>query len=366
MVLGHPQNPLLLRDSYFGPQEISQYTTYLIYRLFSMARSSQSNITTLDGVLGLYRGSNDVVDTALLDIIREIEGHIGRSLATRVVSWSVVENAGGSPLISRTRGKLSLAIDARSLVKSIFQSSPTRPIASKTELESLDTFMAIATGEDEYLSKTYDPEFVLSALGYILFLEGKVVDVQALIEKHCVGFAIMGLCSDRVGIRKMAVAYISSVIAALEVNTYSNPLILFPPVTNYFLSQESTYREKTQIYHLLCAILASVMAKEAEDGHKGLKQPPPTIVGVFLAQAVQVLSNPGHFFYEKVMDLLLRRPLLDLFDLPHMLQLSMFEAGDEYQKEIGWILNVLAAGLRTEEVCFFHHFAITTCSPNQS
>lgn len=93
-------------------------------------------------------------------------------------------------------------------------------------------------------------------------------------------------------------------------------------------------------------------AKATEDGRAGLK-PIPTIVGVFLAQAVQVLSNPGHFLYEKVNELLLRRPLLDLYDLPYLLQISILTAGDEYQKEISWILNVLAAGLRTEEVrCF--------------
>lgn len=52
------------------------------------------------------------------------------------------------------------------------------------------------------------------------------------------------------------------------------------------------------------------------------------------------------------MEFLLRRALHDLADLPLMLQFSISAVGDEYQKEIGWILNVLAAGLRTEQVCF--------------
>lgn len=90
---------------------------------------------------------------------------------------------------------------------------------------------------------------------------------------------------------------------------------------------------------------------ETED--KGeIPQPLPTVVGVFFAQAVQVISNPGHFLYEKTMEFFLGRALHDLADLPRMLQLSISVIGDEYQKEIGWILNVLTAGLRTEQVYF--------------
>lgn len=107
------------------------------------------------------------------------------------------------------------------------------------------------------------------------------------------------------------------------------------------------YRERTQILHLLCALLVSFTA----EGKSGDPEPRslPTVMGVFLAQLVHVLSSPSHFLYEKAMELLLRQPLLDLFDVPYLLSLS--DVGDEYHKEIGWILNVLVAGLKTEEVC---------------
>lgn len=218
MVLGHPQNPLLLRDSFLDAQETYHHTAYLIYKLFSLARSSQSNPTTLDGVLGLYRGTNDVVDTVFLNIIQNIEAHLGRSLGVKIKSWSVVDNAEGNPLISRTRGKVSLIIDGKTLARSVFQSSPTRPVVSEKELGDLVSFMAVTEGEDQHFSKTYDLEFLLPALTYIFLLEGEVVDIQAIIEKNCISFAITGLCSNRGHVRKMAVAYIGSVAAKLEVN----------------------------------------------------------------------------------------------------------------------------------------------------
>lgn len=96
---------------------------------------------------------------------------------------------------------------------------------------------------------------------------------------------------------------------------------------------------------------------ETENG-RGASEPLPTVVGVFFAQVVQVISNPGHFLYEKTMDFLLRRALQDLADLPRMLQFSISVVGDEYQKEIGWILNVLTAGLRTVQVYFLYHLSL--------
>lgn len=48
------------------------------------------------------------------------------------------------------------------------------------------------------------------------------------------------------------------------------------------------------------------------------------------------------------MELLLRQPLLNLHDVPHMVSLS--NLGEEYHKEVLWILNVLEAGLKTEKV----------------
>jgi len=165
---------------------------------------------------------------------------------------------------------------------------------------------------------------LLPALTYCLLSDNVIVDVQAATEKHTLGFAIMALCSHNKSLNTRARSYLSTAIAKLET---------------------STYREKTQILHLLCAILASSSSYQRLDA----SQPShiPTVVGVFLAQLVQVLSSPSHFLYEKVMELLLRQPLLNLHDVPHIISLS--NMGEEYHREIFWILNVLEAGLKTEE-----------------
>ncbi|CAZ79733.1 unnamed protein product [Tuber melanosporum] len=322
MVLGHSGNPLLFRGD--TPDEISHHMAFVIYRLFSAARLSQSTITTLDGVLGLYRGTNDLIDTALLNIIWSIEAHLAQSCANRIADWSILERAGGKSFISRVRGRLFVAVDSKKLARSVFQYSPCKATVSDVDLKTLKSFMSARAEQREIDSRTYNPEFLLPVLTYCLMSDNVIIDAQAAVEKHTLGFAIMGLCSYRKSSNSQARSYIKTAIAKLEA---------------------SAYRERAQILHLLCAILASFTIYEKLDASQPLHI--PTVVGVFLAQLVQVLSNPNHFLYEKVMELLLRQPLLNLHDVPHMISLS--NIGEEYHKEVFWILNVLEAGLKTEE-----------------
>ncbi|KAG0642180.1 hypothetical protein HOY80DRAFT_1008100 [Tuber brumale] len=322
MVLGHSKNPLSFRGD--APDEISHRMAFVIYYLFSVARLSQSTITTLDGVLGLYRGTNDLIDTALLNIIWSIETHLAQSCANRIADWSILERAGGKPFISRVRGRLFVAVDSKKLARSVFQYSPCKATVTDADLKTLKLFMGALDQQREADSRTYNPEFLLPVLTYCLLSDNVIIDVQAAVEKHTLGFAIMGLCSYHKSSNSQARSYIKAAIVKLEV---------------------STYRERTQILHLLCAILASFTIYEKLDASQPLHI--PTVVGVFLAQLVQVLSNSNHFLYEKVMELLLRRPLLNLHDVPHMISLS--NIGEEYHKEVFWILNVLQAGLKTEK-----------------
>jgi hypothetical protein len=222
IVLGHAQNPLLLRDNYFDTQEISYHTAFLIYRLFSMASSRQSNVTTLDGVLSLYRGSNNIIDAALYMIISDIEAHLARSIGDRIASWTVVESS-DIPLVSRVRGRLTVTIDSKTLARSVFQSSPNQPIIPKEKLEQLESFMTISKNEDQHFSKTYDLGFILPALTFCLHSEQQVVEITTVIERHCLGFAITGLCSDRSHVRDMAIGFIVTSISKLEVIIPSAP-----------------------------------------------------------------------------------------------------------------------------------------------
>ncbi|KAI5785180.1 ribosome 60S biogenesis N-terminal-domain-containing protein [Pyronema domesticum] len=317
MVLGHPENQLSFRSANQEMEDIHHYTAFLISKLFQAGKATLSNIATLDGIMESYRGTNDPIDRMLLNIILHIEGHLARSCASRIASWSVLETTEKN-LISRVRGRLEVSIDAKILSKSVFHSSTTTVDATFNNLEK---YMKTIKESIIPVGKSYDPLFMLPALTFCLISETHILEAQAAVERHCVSYAMVCLSSSDKSIRSMASNFLSTVAAKLE---------------------DSPYRNKTQIIHLIMALLASLSAVDAEFKD----QPLPSAMGIFLAQATNVLANPTHFLYEKVMEMLLKHHLLQLHDLP--LMLSILQVGEEHHKEVAWILNILTAGLKTE------------------
>ena len=315
IVLGHANNPLTQRDTI---EDVHHHVAFFISKLFLVGKTSLCNIGTLNGVMVLYRGINDHIDGLLLMIITYIEGHLARSCASSISSWSVAEST-EKPLISNLRGRLEVVINAKLLERSVFHLIPN---TSSDEFETLASYLAVVKGSAAPLGKAYDPRFMLPAITFCLVSTAHIMDAQAAISRNCVGYAMACLPSEDATIRDMATRFLSSVVSKLE---------------------ESPYRNKTQISHLILGLLASLSSQEEDTKN----QPLPSVMGIFLAQASQILANPTHFLYEKVMELLLRGPLLQLHDLP--LMLSTLQVGEEHHKEVAWILNILTAGLKTEK-----------------
>jgi len=318
IVLGHPENPLAHRNTNDMVDNLHYYVAFLISRLFRVGKVSLCNIGTLEHVMELYRGTNGYVDSTLLEVITYIEGHLVRSCANRVASWLVVESAGSKHLISRSHGRLSVTIDAKMLARSIFSFLPQTTI---NNANGLNEYLETCRDNPASLGKAYDPRFMLPALTYCIVSETHIMEVQAIIDRHCIGYAISCLSSEELAVRQMAVGFITAAVSKLE---------------------DSPYRGKTQVNHLLLGVLASLASQDEE-----MKDVPlPSALTIFLAQAVQVLSSPTHFLFENVMELLLRSPLLQLHDIPFML--NILQVGEEHHKEVAWILNILTAGLKTE------------------
>jgi hypothetical protein len=74
----------------------------------------------------------------------------------------------------------------------------------------------------------------------------------------------------------------------------------------------------------------------------------PKFLTVFLSEALQVLLDPQHILYEKVNVFFLQRPSLDLNDIPMAYALS--NTGEYFEKEVGWLLDLLIAGLDDQQV----------------
>jgi len=69
----------------------------------------------------------------------------------------------------------------------------------------------------------------------------------------------------------------------------------------------------------------------------------PKLITVFLAESLRVIMDPKHILYEKVNSFFLRRPTLDLDDIPMFYTLS--NSGEYFELEVTWLFNILNAGL---------------------
>ncbi|KAF8533077.1 ribosome 60S biogenesis N-terminal-domain-containing protein [Trichophaea hybrida] len=313
LVLGHPENPLSYRGTVTEAGEIHHYIACLISKLFEVGTASLCSIATLDGILVLYRGTNDPIDYMLLNVIRYIEGHISRSCASRISLWSVLEST-DKPFISRVRGRLEVSVNAKILARS------TVPNKSTTKLDYLDASIGSIEENTIPLGKAYDPMFMLPALAFCLFSKPRIIEVQVAIDRHCIAYAMACLSSEDKIIRQMATGFLSTVVSKLE---------------------DLNHRGKTQLGHLILSVLASLSSHNAQT----VDQPLPSAMGIFLAQTSEVLVTPTHFLYGKVMGQLLCHPLLQLHDLPMML--GIVQVDEEHHKEVAWILNILNQGLKT-------------------
>lgn len=325
MILGNSKNPLISREN--GTEMVHYYMAWLIHRLFMLGKGVHSNVNTLDGVLVLYRGTCSIVDKLLLNIVVAIEGYLSRSCASRIASWTFlgdrndVSVSSSNVLISRTKGSLVVTIDEEMLKTSVGHFAPKGAnTLEKEEVEDWEVYRSMVWAENKRFEKQYDQAFILPVLGHLIAFKAKEIGSgQGMVEKGGVGYAIMGLSSEEPSIRTAAIQILSAIVARLE---------------------ESIYRARNQISHLICALLASL-----EDSPIDSK-PIPTVVTAFLSHAVQVLTDPSHFLYETIMEMLLRSPLLDIWDIPHML--ATLGAEEDYYKEANWKLAVLAQGLRSE------------------
>ncbi|TGZ83023.1 hypothetical protein EX30DRAFT_339263 [Ascodesmis nigricans] len=343
-ILTHTNNPLHTRSTASPPEPIHHTVVYLLHLLYTLGKpSSVANLTTLDGILLLYRGLSDSVDSLLFSILVHIESHLSRSVAGRISAWSVAEQAEQTPLVSQFRGKLAVTVNGKVLMKSIYN-MPLRSILT-TPMDmgemTLEKFLEEAKRDAEDAMTgggeagvngngkiaVYDPRFMLPILMHMLMDEnaGAGMDVMQAVEKGCVGYAMMAIANREEIVRMMAVAYLSAVVSKI---------------------QSSTIRPKTQLVHHLSSLLASL--ETTLSSSSTVPPPPPTLPLLYLATTLPILLTPHHYLYSHHISLLLSTPIVPLDDIPFPITLIVPDSESPH-RHILFTLTLLAGGIRTKE-----------------
>ncbi|KAL8812687.1 MAG: hypothetical protein Q9200_000831 [Gallowayella weberi] len=151
----------------------------------------------------------------------------------------------------------------------------------------------------------------------------KQLGLEEAVVEGALGELILCFCSRYAHIRKQALMALRIFMKTLQTSQYS----------------------EREPLHLLVAELAETCKDQTAD--RAL----PHFAGVMAAEFCLVLSDPLHILYTKVNIFLNKGPVWKVEKLPwywvDQILMRLPTVDDGYYREVGWLLNLLAEGLRT-------------------
>jgi len=168
----------------------------------------------------------------------------------------------------------------------------------------------------------YDPRFMLP---YISSLTGPDVYIDRhmkLVESGAISLAVMALSSTQQDMRSIGYHILHRF--------------------NERMVESKIVSEKQVWIHLIASIKNGLAA--ATQNKTCLKL--PSVMTLFLARSILILSNPSHHMYTPISNFLLAKPVLNLYSVPEFLRLFHSKEINAKQHQL-WILQLLRDGLRT-------------------
>ncbi|TDH68935.1 hypothetical protein CCR75_004310 [Bremia lactucae] len=171
------------------------------------------------------------------------------------------------------------------------------------------------------LNEAYDPAFLIPMLAH--FISSSVLSTAGIVQQGLLGLAIRATSSDCETMRQYAFGILAHVHELLQAT----------------IETTSSFAAGRQV-HLLLDVF-----------RRGVRHPldqVPSIVTVFLNDALAVLLRPTHVLYAPVNHFLLARTAIDLADVPMFYTLFNSQAPLTFRQERSWLLHTLRRGIRND------------------
>ncbi|EGZ29848.1 hypothetical protein PHYSODRAFT_309991 [Phytophthora sojae] len=175
-------------------------------------------------------------------------------------------------------------------------------------------------GEKE--AEAYDPAFLLPMLSH--FVSSSDLPDGGIVQQGLLGITIRAISSDVEKIREYAYGILAHLHEALQATTETS----------------SDFKAGRQV-HLLLDVFRRGVEEQLEQV--------PSVVTVFLNDALAVLTRPTHVLYPQVNHFLLARPAMDLADVPMFYSLFNSRAPLTFRQERSWLLHALRRGVRNDD-----------------
>lgn len=402
ILLNNADNVLMMR--FFKNEECKYYTSLIFLYLFEMnIKMLSSSYESVLKIIKMYRGTTRASDLVLKKLLMIIEGETGKSWIQMVSNWDLID--GWYPEISSglievpdfiidTPGianfltiNIYKAIIGKSIkyfdpsVRNVRMPELTKTIESqKQDLLKLQEFYNLKELDLNEIEGdvVYDIEFLLLLLVnnedlFKIKQDSVEVNIRALIETNSLQFVICGLAHELQEVAEISKRIISSILLTIEEDIRA--------IEKRHAAQKGdrkdepkekmeeeagnislTFKERSAFKVYLGSLLYTLEQKRLDraSGEENVEDMSKLFI-IMLSYLVPILSNPGHFLYEKAYRYIIGGSKYRDFEIPMYKAIMNTFVKDEhtrggsndddadYYRQLQWLVHTLGRCVTSSE-----------------
>lgn len=305
-------------------REVRIKSALIIERLFNLNPLKNSTESLLDNILNFYLGSIRKDDLVLKNLMKTIETNINKSWIHKVSNWdfanslneSDLELVGFERLFIRDKSSFILAISKNFIINTVNNINISDALISYNYIDTIydaEFLLLLIINNDELISEINNEEENVTQIK---------IDLKKLIESSLLQFIIANLSNSNKDIVNITKVLLNGMLKSIELQEFKDKNIF-------------------QVY--LCNILNTLKSEKFEHYN--------SLIWYSYASLVPILSNPGHFLYEKVFRYILSNPTIS--EIPLFKSISNPFADEEelsshdlYYRQINWLITDLIHGTK--------------------
>ncbi|KAI5963244.1 uncharacterized protein KGF55_003036 [Candida pseudojiufengensis] len=309
------------------------FESFILYILFNFDHSKLSNLNNMEILLEKYQGLNNIDDQLISQILKIMESKISISWIKKVSNWEFSELKPNNELFEMD--KLILKKNNEFIVtlnKYIIENSFNIKEFSLPKLnQGLELWEQIESLEyhQESFELTYNYEFLIM----IILNNEEILKFKKLEDGSIASvFNIKNLIDT--GILQFIISNISNNQYQQITNIILNKILVsLDDELNQFFKDKNIFK-----------IYLSTICFTLQQDYKI-----SNLIWFIYSQFIPILSNPGHFLYEKTCRYILSHPKLNKIEIP--LYNSIFKAIDTefYYRELIWLIENITEGINSKE-----------------
>ncbi|KAI8916775.1 ribosome 60S biogenesis N-terminal-domain-containing protein [Powellomyces hirtus] len=278
-----------------------------------------------------YRGTTSPSDCAIMGIFSLYETTAGISVEAYARLWN--QMGGDEEFATR----VSVA-DSLAKIDPVWMAHTCQGFGVDAGISADSAAATTMRVFSSRLSPLYDPAFFLPLIASSLIVPDShtqpAISARTLLESNSLGLAVLALSSNSDATRRAGYFILD---------------LAYP----YIIASAEQLKERNQILLALDGLKNAIgerkdamISKFATTQGRGDTQRIPSIMALFIAQALMVAIKPEHEMYPLINRFFLQRPVVDMEDIPMFYEL-FYSASDNCRKERVWMLRLLTCGLKS-------------------